>query len=49
MKTFSKILGAVLVAGAATFAVSAPASAAVSVGVGIGPDRRHLGRQFDRH
>ena len=37
MKKVAKILGAVLLAGAATFAVSAPAAAAVSVGVGIGP------------
>jgi len=36
MKKVAKILGAVLLAGAATLAVSAPAAARVSVGVGIG-------------
>jgi len=37
MKKVAKVLGAVLLAGAATLAVSQPAAAAVSVGVGIGP------------
>jgi hypothetical protein len=36
MKTFTKILGAAILAGGAMLAVSQPASAAVSVGIGLG-------------
>ena len=36
MKTMTKILGAAVLAGGAMFAMSAPAAAQVSVGIGIG-------------